>query len=144
MKFIIQVALFYLIFSCINNNGESLLKEKEYSYNDLTVTFIQNSTATIFVKDGKPVTGIVTQELRNGRKNVWNVENGLAVKQIMYYSDGQIRRMLEMKNGVEHGAFVMYFSDGQKRVEQFYDEGEPVGTWHQWNSDGELIETIEH
>ena len=117
MKFIIQVALFYLIFSCINNNGESLLKEKEYSYNDLTVTFIQNSTATIFVKDGKPVTGIVTQELRNGRKNVWNVENGLAVKQIMYYSDGQIRRMLEMKNGVEHGAFVMYFSDGQKRVE---------------------------
>ena len=144
IKFIIQLALFCFVFSCINNNGGSILTEREYLYDDVTVTYIENSTATTFIKDGKPITGVVTQEFRNGFKNIWNVENGLAIKQTAYYSDGQIRRMLEMKNGEEHGTFLMYYSDGQMRVEQFYEKGEPVGIWHQWNRNGELVETIEH
>ena len=49
-----------------------------------------------------------------------------------------------MKNGVEDGTFVMFFSNGEKYVEQFYEEGNPVGTWHRWNKEGELVETIEH
>ena len=144
MKFLAGFILFFIIFSCIKNNGDFLKRQTEYSYDDVTVTYIQNSTATTFVKNGKPVSGTVVQQLRNGRKNVWDVDKGLAVKQTMYYENGQMRRMLEMKNGVEHGTFVMYYSDGQKRVEQFYEEGEPVGTWHQWNRDRQLIETIEH
>lgn len=144
MKFLISFILFFIIYSCIKNNGNLLNTQTEYSYNDVTIAYIQDSPATTFVKNGKPVSGTVVQFMRNGWKNVWDVENGLAVKHTTYYSDGQIRRMLEMKNGEEHGAFLMYFSDGQMRVEQFYDEGEPIGTWHEWNRDGELVETIEH
>ena len=62
----------------------------------------------------------------------------------MYYPNGQMERMLEMKNGVEHGTFVMFYSDGKKYVEQFYENGTPTGTWHRWSSDGNLVETIEH
>ena len=144
MKFFIQVTFSFLIYSCMNSDGGGIFKQKEYVYDDLTVNYIENSTATTFVKNGEPISGTVVQVLRNGRKNVWTVEKGLAVKQIMYYSNGQVRRTLEMKNGVEHGTFEMYYSDGKKRVEQFYNEGEPVGIWHQWNQDGELVETIEH
>ncbi len=144
MKFIAGFILFFIIFSCIKNNGNLLKRQKEYSYNDVTVNYIQNSTATTFIINGAPVSGTVVQLFRNGRKNIWDVENGLAVKQTMYYENGQMRRMLEMKNGEEHGMFVMYYSDGKKRVEQFYNQGEPVGIWHQWNRNGDLVETIEH
>ncbi len=120
------------------------MHKKEYSFNELTVSFIRGTRVTTFIKEGRPISGTVTQNLRNGGKNIWDVENGLAAKQTRYYQNGNIARVLEMKNGVEDGAFVMYYSNGEKHVEQFYEEGVPVGTWHRWNKEGELVETIEH
>ena len=144
MKSFILLILSFVIISCNSNRNSQYGEENEYSYNELTVNFIRHTRVTTFIKDGKPISGTVIQKFKNGRKNIWDVENGLATKQTRYYPNGQIERMLEMKNGMEHGTFVMFFTDGQKHLEQFYEEGEPVGTWHRWNKDGELIETIEY
>jgi antitoxin component YwqK of YwqJK toxin-antitoxin module len=144
MKSFILLILSFVIISCNSNRNSQYAGEDEYSYNDLTVNFIRHTRVITFIKEGKPISGTVVQELKNGRKNIWYVENGLATKQTRYYPNGQIERMLEMKNGMEHGTFVMFFTDGQKHLEQFYEEGEPVGTWHRWNKEGELIETMEH
>lgn len=144
MKIIIHFALFFLIFSCVRNQGEKFINSNKYEYVDLTVTHVQNTQVVTFIKNGEPISGTVVQELQNGRKNVWEVEKGLAVKHTMYYSNGQVRRTLELKNGVEHGSFVIYYSNGDKFIEQFYNEGKPAGIWSRWNSEGELIESIEH
>ncbi len=138
MKFLTFLVLSFLIISC---NSDS---KKEYAFNELTVNFVRGTRVTTFVREGKPISGMVTQNLRNGGKAVWDVENGLATKQTRYYPNGQVARILEMKNGVENGIFIMYYSNGEKQIEQFYEKGEPVGTWHRWNSEGELVETIEH
>lgn len=144
MKLLVFFLLSVWLFACNLKNDTQKEHYKDYEYNDLTVNFVRNTRVTTFVRDGKPISGTVTREMRNGMKNVWDVEKGLAVKQTMYYPNGQMECLLELKNGVEHGIFVMYFSDGKKYVEQFYDEGEPIGTWHRWNKEGELVETIEH
>lgn len=144
MKSLFFLVLSFLIISCNPNNNGKLFNEKEYTFNELNVNFVRGTRVTTFIKEGKPISGIVVQNLRNGGKNIWDVENGLAVKQTMYYPNGQMRRMLEMKNGVENGSFFMFYSDGKKHIEQFFDEGEPVGAWHRWNREGELVETIEH
>ena len=91
-----------------------------------------------------PGSRTVVKKLKNGGLNTWEVENGLATQQIMYYPNGQIERLVELKNGNEHGKFLMFYSDGTKYMEQHYKNGEPVGTWYRWTKDGELAETIEH
>jgi antitoxin component YwqK of YwqJK toxin-antitoxin module len=144
MKSLIFLVLSFVVLSCNPNKDNRSAKQKEYAFSDLTVNFIRDTRVTTFIKKGKPISGVVTQKFKNGRKNTWEVEKGLAFKQTMYYPNGQMERMLEMKNGIEHGTFVMFYSDGKKYVEQFYDEGEPIGTWHRWNKKGEVVETIEH
>jgi len=144
MKSLIFIMLSFVVLSCNPNKDNRSAKQKEYIFSDLTVNFVRDTRVTTFIKNGKPISGLVIQKLKNGGEFTWEVEKGLATKQTMYYPSGQMERMLEMKNGVEHGTFVMYFSDGQKYVEQFYEEGEPVGIWHRWNNKGELMETIEH
>ena len=144
MKFIIFIFLSYLIISCNSNKNTLFTQQQEYKYDNVTAAFVRNTRVTTFLKNGKPISGIVIQELRNGGKNVWEVEKGLATKQTVFYPNGQMRRMLEMQFGVEHGTFVIFFSDGQKFIERFYVDGEPTGTWHKWNRDGELVETIEY
>ena len=144
MKSLVFILVCICILACNTTNNDSSKSNKNYVYKDLTVNFVRDTRVTTFIRDGKPISGTVTRKMRNGMKNVWNVEKGLAVKQTMYYPNGQMERMLEMKNGVEHGIFVMYFSDGTKYVEQFYNNGEPTGVWHRWNKDGYLVETIEY
>lgn len=143
MRSLFILIICFLIISCISNNNGLLNQERKYRFNELTVNFVKDTRVTTFIKKGKPISGIVIQKLDNGGKNIWNVENGLATKQTEYYPNGQMMRMLEMKNGVENGTFIMFFSTGKKHIEQFYEEGEKVGTWHRWNKD-ELVETIEY
>ena len=119
MKTLVFFLLGCFIISC-NLEDSRLVHKKEYSFNELTVNFIRGTRATTFIKNGKPISGIVVQNLRRGGKNIWEVQNGLAIKQTRYYSNGE------------------------KFVEQFYENGEPVGTWHRWNRDGELVETTRH
>jgi len=142
MKYLVFIALSFSLFCCNPDNNRA--KQKEYAFRDVTANFVRDTRVTTFIKNGKPISGIVTRERRNGGKITWEVENGLATKQTMYYPNGQMERMLEMKNGLEHGSFVIFFSDGTKHVEQFYNEGEAVGIWHRWNSKGDVVETIEH
>lgn len=144
MKSLVYVLVGVCILACNALNNDTAKSNKNYAYKDLTVNFVRDTRVTTFIRDGKPISGTVTREMRNGMKNVWNVEKGLAVKQTRYYPDGQMERMLELKNGVEHGTFVLFFSDGTKHIEQFYDEGEPTGIWHRWNREGDLVETIEY
>jgi antitoxin component YwqK of YwqJK toxin-antitoxin module len=145
-----KIHLFIVLFlgilfcSCNLVEGDKTDKETTWKYNDLTVTFVKQTRVTTFIKDGKPIDGIVVQKLKNGGKNTWMVEKGLATKQTLFYPNGNIERSLEMKNGVEHGHFLMYFQDGSKYVEQYYNEGEAIGTWYRWNKKGELLESIEH
>jgi antitoxin component YwqK of YwqJK toxin-antitoxin module len=65
-------------------------------------------------------------------------------KQTVYYKNSTVERILEMKNGKEHVMFVMFYSDGEKYVEQFYENGNPIGTWYRWDKNGDLVETIEY
>jgi antitoxin component YwqK of YwqJK toxin-antitoxin module len=144
MKGPVFLVVIVFVLSCNSDKSNPSAHPKKYSYSELTVSFVSDTRVTTFIKEGKPISGTVTKKLKNGGKNIWAVENGLAVKQTIYYPNGQLERMLEMKNGVEHGTFVMFFSDGIKYVEQFYEEGEPVGIWHRWNKEGELVETVEY
>jgi antitoxin component YwqK of YwqJK toxin-antitoxin module len=144
MKILIFLVFCFAIVSCNPDKNGHIDKQKKYAFNDVTVNFVRNTRVTTFIKNGKPISGIVTQNLKNGGKNTWNVEKGLVFKQTMYYPNGQMERMLEMKNGIEHGTFIMFYSDGTKYIEQFYEEGEPSGIWRRWNNKGELMETIEH
>jgi len=75
---------------------------------------------------------------------VWVVINGLAQQQINFYSNGQTERILDMSEGISHGAFRMYFPDGSKYVVQYYNHGIPVKTWYRWNEQGEIVEKVEH
>jgi antitoxin component YwqK of YwqJK toxin-antitoxin module len=144
MKTFAFLIISFFIVCCSSGNNGSQAKHKEYSYNELTVNLVRNTRVATFILEDKPISGTVTQDLNNGGKNIWEVEKGLAIKQTMYYPDGQIRRVLEMKNGVEHGSFLLFFPDGQKSQEQFYEDGKPIGIWNRWNAEGELVETIEH
>ena len=142
---LIAVLFLCILFTACNwNSGDKTENRTTWKYNDLTVTFVKQTRVTTFIKDGKPIDGIVIQKLKNGSKNTWEVENGLATKQTLFYPNGNIERSLEMKNGVEHGHFIMYFQNGSKYMEQHYNQGKPVGTWNRWNKKGELLETIEH
>ncbi len=142
MKSLILLVLSFLLLCCNPENNNRPAKQKEYSFRDVTANFVRDTRVTTFIKNGKPISGIVTRKRRNGGIITWEVEKGLATKQTMYYPNGQMERMLEMKNGVEHGTFVIFFSDGTKHLEQFYDEGEPIGTWHRWNKKGEMVDSI--
>jgi len=143
MKSLVFLLLSFVLFCCNPDNNQSA-KQKEYAFRDVTANFVKNTRVTTFIQNGKPISGIVTRKRRNGGKITWEVEKGLATKQTMYYSNGNMERMLEMKNGVEHGTFVIFFSDGEKHLEQFYDEGKPVGTWRRWNNQGELMDSIKY
>ncbi len=102
-----------------------------------------NKRIPIFYLGEKPYTGVVRQSWPDNKvEYFFNVKNGKAFLQNVYYENGQTERRLEMKDGLEHGTFRMYFPDGKPYVEQFYDEGKPVGTWHRWDADGKLVETI--
>ena len=139
MKNLLLILVVFLLFAC---SGE---KQRIIDAEDIIISFHPEARFTTFVsKEGTAITGTVVREYQNGAINTWQVERGLAVKQLMFYPNGQMERMLELENGEEHGRFVMYYSDGQKYVEQHYRRGEPVGTWHRWNKEGELVETIEH
>lgn len=140
MKHLFSLALVFLLLSCSTNSTEN----KTYIYPEVSINFDKQTRITSFLRKGKPVRGRVIQNMENGSKCTWEVENGYATKQTVYYKNGTVERILEMRDGKEHKMFVMFFSDGKKYVEQFYENGNPIGTWYRWNKKGLLVETIEH
>ena len=144
MKNIFPLYFIILFLSCTGSNSEKANNENIYRANNISIDFNPETNITYFSKKGEPLNGTVTQKMKDGFKSTWQVENGLGTKQTVYYKNGAVERILEMKEGVEHGMFVMFFPDGKKYVEQSYENGKPVGTWKRWNISGELAETKEH
>lgn len=143
MKKLFLALIMPVIFACAGNKKQD--ETATYLADEIVVSYNHEGGSTTFVNnDGEAISGNVIQELDNGMKNTWEVEKGLATRQVMYYPNGQVERILEMEKGTEHGTFLMFYSDGGKYVEQHYKNGQPVGTWYRWNKNGELIETIEH
>ncbi len=141
-KFLLLLML-PLIFACSGSAEKD--NTPVFMADEIVMSYNREGRFTTFItNEGDAITGKVIQELDDGGKNTWEVLNGLATRQVMYYPNGQIERILEMEYGTEHGSFLMFYSDGSKYVEQHYEKGEPVGTWYRWNRDGEIVETIEH
>lgn len=143
MKKLFLLLTVFLIFACSGIDKKN--DTPTFMSDEIVISYIHDARITTFInKEGDAVTGNVIQAFENGMTNTWEVQNGLATRQVMYYPNGQIERILEMKNGTEHGSFLMFYSDGGKYLEQHYENGEPVGTWYRWNKNGDIIETIEH
>jgi len=143
MKKFFLLIILTVVFGCSGPDKKE--DTPTFMADEIVVSYNREARFTTFItKDGDAVTGNVIQKLDNGGKNTWEVKNGLATRQVMYYPNGQVERILEMENGTEHGSFLMFYSDGSKYVEQHYENGEPVGTWYRWNRDGEIVETIKY
>ena len=144
MRIISVLIIVFLFAGCFGDRTKKSVNTDVYNSKEISVQFDSKSRIITFTKNGNPITGAVMKNMKDGYKSSWQVENGLGTKQTVYYRNGNVERILEMKNGIEHGMFVMFYSNGKKYVEQSYDNGKPVGTWHRWNKEGELVETIEH
>ncbi len=143
MKKFLLVWIIPLMIACSGHKNQD--ERATYLADEIVVSYNQQGRFTTFITtEGDAITGNVVKELDNGMKNTWEVEKGLATRQVMYYPNGQVERIVEMKKGTEHGTFLMFYSDGGKYVEQHYENGQPVGTWYRWNKNGDVVETIEH
>ena len=52
---------------------------------------------------------------------------------------GQIKLLKSYKNGIVHGKIVYYWDNGQVRLSGQYDKMHRVGTWKNYDSNGNLI-----
>ena len=52
---------------------------------------------------------------------------------------GQIKLLKSYKNGVVHGKIVYYWDNGQIRLSGQYDRMHRVGTWKNYDNNGNLI-----
>ena len=94
-------------------------------------------------RGGKSFSGVVKMPTENGGFFLWDVKDGWAEQQQVFYANGQLERIAQMEEGRVHGAFRMYFSNGLPYVEQYFDHGNPVGTWRRWDNTGILVEQFE-
>ncbi len=63
---------------------------------------------------------------------------GEKIKEISYFSNGQIDYEGVFKNGLEHGKWTYYYEDGQKKFEENYKNGKEEGKQYEWEPDGQL------
>lgn len=77
----------------------------------------------LWVKKGKPFTGIVIEFHRNFRPAI------------------QISKIIEVKKGIPHGSYREFSIDGYKTLEGQYSEGKQSGTWTRYNSYGNVQST---
>ena len=52
------------------------------------------------------------------------------------YENGQVKKLVQFKNGKEDGPATYWNENGQKASEVNYKDGEPDGLWTEWNKDG--------
>lgn len=71
------------------------------------------------------------------------IKNGTGVAK-QYSPSGQIESIMSYKNNVFHGKCETWYPNGIKATELYYENGKPMGTWHYWNENGELIKTEKH
>jgi len=54
----------------------------------------------------------------------------------LYYSNGQLKRKREKKDGYPNGLWIEYYKSGQKKVEKRYLNGNLEGVQRGWYTDG--------
>ena len=108
MRIISQLTIVFLFASCFGDRSKKSVNTDVYYSKEISVKFDSKSRIITFTKNGNPITGKVMQNMKDGYKSSWQVENGLGIKQTVYYRNGNVERILEMKNGIEHGMFVMF------------------------------------
>lgn len=57
------------------------------------------------------------------------------------YPDGTPKTLVELRNGLKHGAIKQYHPNGKLKLKGQYNNGEPTGKWKYYNEVGSLIKT---
>lgn len=60
------------------------------------------------------------------------------------YLTGELKRVMEFKNGVLHGETKSWYKSGIASLQAFHENGAAVGTWKKWNENGSLINIVKH
>jgi hypothetical protein len=58
-----------------------------------------------------------------------------------YYDNGNLKLVVELKDGLKHGTMKYYYENGELKIRGQYDDDEPVGKWKYYNEEGNLIKT---
>lgn len=66
------------------------------------------------------------------------VDNGTGTI-VFYYPSGSPQQEITYKNCHFDGINRSWYPNGYLEYEQFFDEGEPVGIWHQWDEKGNVV-----
>lgn len=64
-----------------------------------------------------------------------------AKKQEVYYDDGTLKWVVELKDGLKHGKIRGYHMNGEMSLKGAYDHHQPTGKWKYYNEDGKMIKT---
>ena len=131
------ICLEILLFSCHNNNTETIVEEKwENGKPKKTVEYIIDEDGskrihkeTIFFTEGqKFIEGTFNEQLqRDGEWIAW-FENNKKNSQTTY------------ANGKEHGKYTVWYPNGQIHYTGAYNHGVKIGTWNFYDETGKLIQ----
>lgn len=89
--------------------------------------------------DGKPE-GKWLEFYKNGNlKSIINWKNGkLTGKYIVYDKNGKKSTEAIYKDSKENGKYFLYYSNGNIRTKGEYENGKPIGVWEYFDKDGKL------
>ena len=52
------------------------------------------------------------------------------------WSNGQVQRLYQFKDGKQDGRYTLWYKNGQKQGESIWKDGKRVGDWTMWRMDG--------
>lgn len=129
-------------FSAISEVNKSDLKVKNtiYYLNDELYTGKAIAKKDRFYfKEGKANGKWITFYSNGNIKSIINWEEGkLSGKYILYESNGQKSSEAVYYQGKENGAYKTYHKNGQIRMSGQYEMGKPVGTWEYFDKNGKM------
>ena len=119
-----------LIIITINSNiyAQRYHIDKTVTYGD-TITFLRTTM--------EPLNGIVFNEFGEIGKYIKGRVNGIYKD---WYKTGQLYCKLYMINGINSGEAIYWHENGQVEISGEYSNGQKIGTWNKWDSDGLLTE----
>lgn len=115
----------------------------EYDYNEL---LCHNDDAECYNQKQEPISGIVKKYGNGGElKEIMNFKNGKRHGHfVLYFDDGKIAEEGNFANGVENGVFKAYYPNGQVNVEVTYLNGLENGKYSEYAEDGKLVKEINY
>ncbi len=117
--FFITITILVFVTSCTNN---------EYSFND--VYFKDDQRRAFNKKDNSPITGVVTQKNKIGKKIMeWPYKNGVLDGFVRIWSDSTLEYECFYKNGLEDGIWKCWRYKENLSFEESFKMGKKDGTW---------------